>query len=286
MPPSAVEALVEAGERAREGGTQRRFNLHEGGHFHSVGVSPITDENSRVTGIVYSFTDITKERQLERVKAEFISMLLNDLHAPLFDILETFKRLESTIKQNDPGAVLLRQGSGRAQEVMQHLDRLLHITDSISGDLRITKSDCDLSLLISSAIDSLRGKAQREQVNLHSFSMKIPCINCDKDKLLQVFIHLINNQIVAAGKGRTVAISCNVSDEKNPNSVYLCIAQTGKTLSQDDVPEMFTDEELRTRECDPGCLAVSRIVGAHGGNISLVGIEDMGSTVVLNLPVR
>jgi len=286
LPPSAVESLVETGEKVKEIGKQRRIVLQQGGRFHSVGASPITDESAHVTGIVYSFTDITKERQLERVKAEFISMLLNDLHAPLFDILETFKRLESSVKRADPGFSLLQQGTGRAQDVVNRLEQLLHITDSISGELRISKSVCDLSLLLSSANDSLKSKAAQEMVSLQTFQVKIPNVNCDKDKILQVFIHLINRQIINAGKGRTVTVSGCVNDEKDAHTVFVCIAQTGKTLAQDEVPEMFPDDELRSKECDPACLAVARIISAHGGSLSLVGIEDMGSTIVLTLPVE
>lgn len=286
LPPSSAEALVEAGEKVKQNLSVRREVLHEGGRFYSVGVSAITDDNAHVTGLVYSFTDMTKERELEKVKAQFISTLLNDLHAPLFDILECFRRLETDLGPTDGRKSIVRTGYDKAQEAMNHVERLLHITDSMTGELKLSRSQHDLGLLVGSAVGSLQPKADRERVYIHTFPMKLPPIYCDQDKLLQVIIHLINNQINFAGQSATVAISGSVSAEVDPRYVFVSIGQTGRTLSPQELPEMIADDEKRPSDCDPECVAVAKIISAHGRRLSLVGVPDMGSAVVLTLPAK
>ncbi len=137
LTPSMVDIMVMAGEEVLEKRDSHRFTLQDGNNYHSVGTSPITDDNERITGMVFSFTDITKERQLDKVKADFISLLLNDLQAPLFDIMDTFKFIETKAESGSSMIPEIKRGLERAKEMIGHLERMLHVTDSISGEITL-----------------------------------------------------------------------------------------------------------------------------------------------------
>lgn len=284
LAPSLVELLVSAGEKTKNNAERTKVILEDGALYFSVVVSAITDEKGRLTGLVYSFTDLTKEKQLERVKAEFISMLLNDIHAPLREIQNTFLELDKTTKGNDALKKLLKSSIDITREVISRLERLLYITDSISGDLKLSLVECDVPTLISNAVASLQAKAKADGTLLHYFFDRLPLVKADTDKLLQVLIHIISKALNIAGAGKTVGVCASVDSKSNPRKIYISIAQTKRAFTPHDIPEIF-DEEEAPPACDPACIAVNRIVKAHRGKLDILKDTDgLGGVVILELP--
>lgn len=284
LAPSLVDLLVSGGEKAKEKRGPVRLGFGEGGRYFSVAVNPIIDEQDRITGIVYSFTDLTKEKQLERVKAEFISMLLNDIHSPLRELQNSFLELDKVIK-DDSRKKLVKDSIDKTREVIGHLEKLLYITDSISGELRLSLVDCDISTLLANAVGSIQGKAKTEGVILHYFFNSLPLVKADTDKLLQVLIHLISKAVNFAGAGKTVVVGAGVDSKSNPTKIYISVAQTRKAFSADDMPEIFEEDEVPSA-CDPGCIAVNRIIKAHHAKLSVLqDTEGLGGAMILELPV-
>jgi|GEM_PF-2117105 len=291
LPPSAAETLTEIGEEAKSKEQSLRMVLHEGGRYFSVGISPIHDDKGRITGLVYNFTDISKERQLDQVKADFISLLLNDLREPLIEIAKSYDTIKAGLKKKSSLLSVVDTGIERTEEIMGQLEQMLYVTDSISGELRLSKTDNDPEMLVSTAVDSLKSLAGKSHSIIELFAAKgLPQLSCDRDKVMQVLIYLITEQIKATGEDETVTVGLNAILDGDPDGPYdrpagltFSVAQPHETLDRSDMPEFFEDDS-KGPSTDPTRLAAAKIIEAHGATFSLVGIEGHGCALTVTFP--
>jgi len=285
LPPSSAEVLIEAGETTRNQGASQRFILRQGAKYFSVGVSSVSNEEGRVTGVVYNFTDVTKEHQLEQVKADFISLILNDLRNPLFQITKNFDDIKKELDKSSPLLSLVEEGIENSNDVLENIEQYLHVTASISGHLELTKSEIDPEILLSTAVASLRKTAAKSNVTLEHFSLKrLPTWSCDRDKMLQVFICMITEQIKAGGTNGTVSVGIDASLKGDkPDKLFISAAQPNKYVERDDLPELL-GEPVPGGSSDPTRIAIKKIIDAHDGIFSLVGVEGYGSSLTVAFP--
>lgn len=287
MAPSSAELLVKTGEEAKNRREPLRVTLNHGSLVFNIGASPIVNEDGRITGLVYNFTDVTKDRQLEQVKADFISMLLNDLRTPILEISKSLEKIKSTLDPKSPLLQIAESGWENSNDVLKHLEQLLHVTESISGELHLTLTEVDAVMLLSTAIGSLKNTAGKTGVTAEQYSLRrLPSWKCDREKILQVLIFIIAEQIKSAGPGGTVTVGANVSYKGDrPKKLFFSAAQPTKTLDRTDMPELF-GEDVHGTSYDPTKMAVRKIIEAHKGTLSIQGVEGHGCAFTAAFPLQ
>lgn len=108
-------------------------------------------------------------------------------------------------------------------------------------------------------------------------------INCDPDKLKQVFINIITNGIAAMDDGGTVRVSTG----KCPDGIEIRLSDEGIGIPEDDLLRVF-EPFYTTRDSGSGLgLSISyKVVEAHKGEIWADSTPGEGATFVVRLPVR
>jgi signal transduction histidine kinase len=106
-------------------------------------------------------------------------------------------------------------------------------------------------------------------------------IECDPDKLKQVFINIISNGIEAMKSGGSIYISTEII----PNGVEIRITDEGAGINQDKLQNLF-EPFYTTREHGWGLgLPISyKLIEAHNGDIWAVSAPGKGTTFIIQLP--
>jgi len=251
-------------------------------------ISPLITRGKGSFGIVIILQDITKEKEIERMKSDFVSNVSHELRTPLASI-KGFTETMLTDKEMDEATrtEFLRIIDEETNRLTRLIEDILDLSKIESGRIRMRKEKIQLIGVLKEAVNNLGPQAEKRGVILEArLPESFPTIFADRDKVLQVMSNIITNAIKFTLKGGKVTIG--VDEEKD--SVKVAVADTGVGILKKDIPYVFEKfyrvERPGTEKRGVGLgLSVAReIVKAHGGGIWLESEEGMGTTVWIRLP--
>lgn len=263
----------------------------------SLIVSPVGKEPE--AGVIAVFRDITREKEEERQKAEFISTASHEMRTPVAAI-EGYLGLA----MNPATATIDAKAMSylkKAHESTQHLGRLFQdlLTVSKADDARLIPhpSVIDLVALTREVVFSLQQKAKDKGVFL-SF---VPSENdvdgnrtvtpvfytyADQDQLREVLSNLVDNGVKYTKQG-TVSVDVK-GDEQTVSAV---VTDSGIGIPPEDVPHLFQKfyrvDNSDTREIGGtglGLYISRRLIEGNNGHIGVTSTYGKGSTFYIQLP--
>ena len=254
--------------------------------------APVLDERGQFLGVVKLLRDVTTERLLEQVRAEFTSFVTHELRTPLTSILG-FLQLVLRGREGE-----IQDGQRRKLEVVlreaKRLDglvsNLLDIAAIESGRFTLQPRRFDLVPTLVDAVELLRVQAAGKGIELHLSVPDQPLVVvADRERITQVLTNLIGNAIHYSGERATVTTGAWVAD----NGVAIQVADTGPGIPADDIPRLFS-KFYRVRSPAPtasrgsglGLAICKGIVDAHGGRIWVESAPGQGSRFAFTIPPR
>jgi len=251
--------------------------------------SPIVDETGRCLGVVKLLRDVTTERKLEQVRAQFVEFITHELRTPLTSIsgflwlvLEGHSG-DLTEVQRHQLAVAHRQ----CKRLMGLVDDLLDLSAIETGHLRLTRRTFDIVPLLGETAEALLPQADARDVTLRVAPSDGRVLVCaDRIRIGQVLTNLTANAIRYADPGSPVALSARCSAD----GVCVEVADAGRGVPATDLPHLF-DKYYRVHTPDSASrgsglgLAICRgIICAHGGRIWVESAEGQGARFCFTLP--
>jgi two-component system sensor kinase FixL len=162
------------------------------------------------------------------------------------------------------------------------LEKLVANLGDFTKEYKLVKRPADINSVIHDVLQIMAGVYSEPKYRFENlFSYDLNDLNCDPDKLKQVFINVISNGVEAMPYGGTIT----VSTEKAPNGVEIRIIDEGTGILEEDIKNIF-EPFYTTRESGSGLgLAISyKLVEAHNGDIWAENNPGRGSTFVIQLP--
>lgn len=255
----------------------------------AITVTPIILD-SRPIGAIAIFRDITQEKELEKMKDEFVSIASHELRTPMTAI----KGLISMVMAGDYGAV--NEGLKEPlTDIAQSTDRLIRLVNDmlnlsriVAGRLIIELTEFDLSQLVAETIDSLQPIAKANHINLSHTLTKPLLVQADRDEVRQILNNLLGNALKFTNRG-----SVTVSAKATGELAQLRVADTGVGISQANQVKLFgkfVQLSARGQSWPAGTglgLHISReLARKMGGDVWLVTSQlGKGSTFTLSLPL-
>jgi len=241
-------------------------------------------------GVIATFFDVTRDREVERMKSEFVMTAAHELRTPLTAILGYAELLEEGAKTG------LFTGSQRLEFISQILEKgdvLIQIIDDLldlgriegGRPLLLEKSVCEVARLIEGAIDHYRRETRR-----HCFKMKLTPpdlqVAVDKTRISQVLDNLLTNAIKYSPAGGTILVEGQaVADE-----IRISVTDEGIGMTREQAERVFEKfyradaSTTAVRGLGLGLCVAKGIVEAHGGQIWVNSAPRQGTTVVFTLP--
>lgn len=255
-------------------------------------VAPILDARGEQLGHISLLRDVTRERQVDRLKSEFISTAAHELRTPLTSILgftEILRDLAATGHFDPAQEQEFLDIIYQKAETLAHLiDELLDLGRIESGRaLQLSLQECDLGQLLSACARQHAGMNAS-----HHYLLDLPPtslrLQADPRKITQVIDNLLGNAVKYSPRGSSIRMSARLAEE----GVRIEVIDSGIGMTADQLAQAFdkfyrADASNTAREGLGLGLTIARnIAQAHGGRLWLESSPGRGTTASLQLPCR
>jgi PAS domain S-box-containing protein len=289
------------------------------GRFLEVLISPVKDRDKSFLGAVVLFHDVTREKEVEKMREDFTNMMVHELRSPLTGIKSIAGLLAGDKVKNDANkySEFVRLISTNAEDMLGLVNDLLDVAKIESGKFQLLKKAGNLRQLISDRAESFRPLAEQHNLTLktHIDASTPDNIELDEHKIVQVLNNFTSNAIKFTGAGGTITISSFLLPKDNKlartvveqkliwpgvqkgvtlpvDSVVVAVTDTGGGISKDSMSKLFNkfvqlENAAKSEKKGTGLgLVISKgIVEAHDGTIGVFSEEGEGSTFYFTLPL-
>lgn len=250
--------------------------------------APLFSDEGELLNIIASVRDITRFREAEELKTNFISVISHELKTPI----SLIKGYASTLLRDDVewDPAMVKEGLQIIEEEADHLtamvEDLLDATKLQSGGITLHKTEVDLVALINDLSKKFALQSGKHQI-LTDLSEDFPIIVADETRISQLISNLLTNAIKYS-EGGTIKIE----GKKNDENIQVCITDQGKGFDPIDVPHVF-DRFYRsnsvtktTKGTGLGLYLCQSIVKVHGGRIWVDETYHQGARICFTLPIK
>lgn len=233
--------------------------------------------------------DITKRKETEELRENFIATLTHDLRVPLIAEVQTLKQLMkgSYGDLNDTQKYITEQLINSNEDLLSMVNTLLDTYSYEAGKQYLVKRDLDIVLLIQDCISDLTSlfEAKQQKVFVESLVEK-SFVKADKQEIKRVLVNLLSNAITHTPEKGTIKFSV----ENNDMEMIVSIEDNGIGLAEEDKCVIFQryckgTKVLRKIGTGLGLYLSRFIVEAHGGKIWVESEINKGSTFYFTLPL-
>lgn len=253
-------------------------------------VSPVLDGNGDVEFFVGIERDITREKEVEQAKSDFVSIASHQLRTPMTGIrwvIERFKKKEK----------LSKQGKEYLTDIQRSVERLAELVDSLlnvsriesTGGVGVSPKKLDAVTFVNNYLKETDPLVEEKNITL-SFSEhpKEVEMTTDPTILRNIIQSLVSNAIEYTNSGGTVTVTLS---EPKDGVVTFSVSDTGIGIPKGDQDKLFMKfyraENAKLHKPDGsglGLYIVKEAVGLLGGEISFTSGEGEGTTFTVKLP--
>lgn len=253
--------------------------------------APIFEETGNISGVIVVFRDMTKERQLDRAKEEFVSIASHQLRTPLTAI----KGYSGMLLDGDAGALNEKQRD-YIQEIKHGNDRMIEL---ITALLNVSKIDLGVFAveprpinfedIAKSVLKDLAIIIEDKKLKVESiFEENLPLINADPKLIRMIFQNLFSNAVKYTLPEKSIILKI----KKQDHDILLTVADNGYGIPKYAQSKIFTKmfRADNAREKDPdgtglGLYIIKAIIEESGGKIWFESEENKGTIFYVSIPL-
>lgn len=266
---------------------------HPDGRVYPIIASgaPLKNELGHVTGAVVAFQDISRLREVDRMKEEFVSIVSHELRTPLTSIRGSIQ-----LVLGEPGSVPDQEHQHLLQIALNNCERLIRIINDIldvskieSGNLPLHRKAVNVAELVRQSVDVVAGPARHVNVRV---DVKLPAnlrpVMVDQDRVVQALVNLLSNAVKFAPQGSTVTVAATSGEQ----FITLSVSDEGEGIAPENLNRLFrkfqqVDSSSSRRKGGTGLgLAITKaLVEQHGGRIYVDSEVGKGTRFSITLPL-
>jgi signal transduction histidine kinase len=253
--------------------------------------SPVLDDRGGFVGRLWTLRDVTEQRELDRLKDDFVATVSHELRTPLTSMMGFLEM----IREGEAGELNEEQQRFlaivyRSSERLQRLvGDLLFVARLDANGLQLRFGDVQLEEIVRDAVESSSALARSREVSLVAELDPMPAVSGDKERLTQLVGNLISNALKFTPAGGSVVARAFVDDGR----AVVEIADTGIGIppgEQSRLFQRFFRSSTATEQAIPGTglgLVISRAIAeAHGGTIDVTSLPGEGTTFRVEIPLE
>lgn len=253
--------------------------------FVQVIVKPLDEIFSG--GVLMVIQDLTRVRQLEKIRSDFISNVSHELRTPIASIKALSDTLQEGALEDPPAARrFITRMDVEIDNLTQLVQELLELSKIESGKVPLKKIKCNPGNLVEKAIERMQLQAERSGISLSTnMPDQISNVIADPDRIGQVFVNLIHNAIKFTLPGGSIIINAH----EEGNTIVFSIKDTGVGIESESINRIFerfykTDRARSSGGTGLGLSITKHIIEAHSGRVWVDSTVGFGSTFFFSLP--
>lgn len=255
--------------------------------------TPVRNTAGEHLGRLYTFRDVTREREVDRMKSEFVSLVSHELRTPLTSIKGYIDLMLEEGIGDGATATEVEEYLGiiktNADRLMNLINDLLDISRMEAGRVELKRRRVDLHEAVRGVASALRPQidARNQRLAIDLEPGELPMWG-DPDRIAQILTNLLSNAYKYTPDGGQITVRVRRLD----GWVQTDVADTGIGLSPEDESRLFerffrSGNEAARRAGGTGLgLAITKsLVELHGGQIKVTSAPGKGSTFSFTLPI-
>ena len=249
-------------------------------------MAPMHGEGGQWLGTIATLQDITREKELERLKNEFIASAAHELNTPLSIIIGYADLLLcGEYSGEDELREFLNLINEKSHGLEKIVDDLLDFGKIESGrEFFLEVAPFDLGASIRQIVDVFQREAPEHHFVVNLLDDEV--VVADRHRLGQVFDNLLSNAVKYSPGGGSIT----VSSSRFENELLVCVADQGVGLTEEQVGKVFEkfyrvdNSSTAVRGLGLGLNISRNIIQAHGGRIWLESTPGKGTRFYFTLP--
>ncbi len=292
--PRLVELIRDArarGPRQRPRTVEFQMPVEGQDRTYQVQTRGYEDASDGTVGVITVFQDVTREKEIARMKTEFVSTVSHELRSPLTSIRAYVELLLDD--DNDPKSrkEFHQIIAVESERLSRLIDNILNISRIEAGVVKVVKEPLDLTAIVKGAADVAVSQAKsKNQEIVIQLGPVFGQVEGDRDMLNQVVTNLLSNAMKYTPEGGKITVSTAVDEARKV--ARFSVQDTGVGISPQDQPRVF-EKFFRIRKDSHmakgtglGLSLVKHMVeDVHGGAISLTSELGKGSMFTVELPL-
>jgi len=253
----------------------------------------IEDENGQTVGMVSVLSDITKQKELDRMKENFVASVSHELRTPLVAIDKSI----SLILDKNAGTITPTQeqfltiAERNLKRLSLLVNDLLDLSKMEAGKMELKTQPAAIDKVIGESAAALKAWSETKSITIEKKIQEgLPEVKVDQNKIIQVLNNLIGNAIKFTPEGGLIVVEAKLSSQGN--KLEVSVSDNGLGIAQDDLRKVF-DKFYQAGERTPSDingtgigLAIAReIVELHGGKIRAESEKGAGAKFTFTLPI-
>jgi signal transduction histidine kinase/CHASE2 domain-containing sensor protein len=246
---------------------------------------------AKVRGLIVIIIDVTKRRELDRVKAETLQLVSHELRAPLTSIRGLSETLLKYPVPEETKPEILATIYSESVRLSELINRYLDVTRIESGAQVLTRRSVSLNPLISDCVRAGGSHAATKRIQIKlDLEEPSPALFCDPQLLAQAVNNLLINAIKYSPEGSCVRISSAIDGGAR---LRIKVRDDGYGIPQEFQARIFEkffrlerDVKSETIGTGLGLALVKEIVERHNGQMTLESEPGRGSTFTIHLPLQ
>jgi signal transduction histidine kinase len=298
----AIAACLEelTGEQRLAGAHEFTLPTSAGRATFKILTAPVINPHGYVEGQVIVFHDVTRERELDQMKSDFVATVSHELRTPLSAMIGFVTLLEDGVAgpisadQSEYFSKILAQG----ERLIRLIDDLLDFSKLEAGQMPLYKQVLDVGETIADVQAQIRPLVEaKRQILAANVAPDLPPVEVDPDKLRQVLINLLSNAIKfspdltlepESKQGRIDIRAWQL----NETEIAVSVTDNGIGVAPENLESIFGKfsqvDQSATRKYGGtglGLPIVRHLVQLHGGRIWAESTLGQGSAFTFTIPI-
>ncbi|HHW19869.1 MAG TPA: ATP-binding protein [Thermodesulfovibrio thiophilus] len=248
---------------------------------------PVVNSEDKILFLIILLHDITRLKQLENVRRDFVANVSHELKTPVTAIkgyAETL--LDGAIDDRENSKKFIEIIKNQADRLTALVEDLLTLSRIEFGDIKIEKKEILLDEIVNSVFQILGDKADKKDIHLQKDIPPRTIIQADKHRLMQIMINLVDNGIKFTEKGFVKVVFF----KKNSKGI-ISVEDTGIGISKEHLQRIgerfYRVDQARSRQLGGtglGLAIVKHLVLAHGWQLDMKSEVGEGTTIQIVIP--
>jgi len=252
--------------------------------------APLQDKQGKVIGCVVVFRDVSKEREVDRAKTEFVSLASHQLRTPLSSV----NWFAEMLLAGDAGKLTKEQNNfvqkiyDGNQRMVELVNALLNVSRIELGTFSVEPEPIEIIEISKSVIEELTPQIKEKKLKVSESYDKVPKFNADPKLVRIILQNLLSNAVKYTPEKGEVSVSITLSNR----NIFIQVKDSGYGIPKSQQDKIFTKlfraDNVREKETEGtglGLYIVKSIVDNSGGEIGFDSAENKGTTFHISLPL-
>ncbi len=258
---------------------------------YKVITAKVVADRDEYLGIMKIFYNLTREKMIDKMKSDFISIAAHQLRTPLSAIKWVIKMIldGDAGKLNDEQKSLLSQGYASNERIITLVNDMLNVSRIEEGRFGYSFTQDKLDEALDIVVKSLANQIEAKKIKLNlSLPSTSPLVYMDKQKMILVLQNILENAVKYTPEHGKIEIKV----KNNKDNLEIAIKDNGVGIPQKDQAKLFSKffrasnvMRLQAEGSGLGLFIVKNIVEQHGGTIICKSEEGRGTEFIFTLPL-